>query len=214
MPMLKGKYKDLRKHIQPGDVIAFGGKSHTSELIKWFTRSGVSHVGVILQRKITGYDSNEYFNEVIESTSLNGKRGVQVNRLSDRLEQDPDVQIWWLPLSQIARQKLDAGRFFGFLLEQKGKDYDFMQAAGSAIDFLDKLGGPGANREDFDKFFCSELVAAGLEIGRVLPEINSSEVTPIDLCRFKIFTANYYQLQGDRREISRYNSVDPTGWTN
>jgi len=87
-----------------------------------------------------------------------------------------------------------------------------MQAAGSAIDFLDKLGGPGANREDFDKFFCSELVAAGLEIGRVLPEINSSEVTPIDLCRFDIFAPDYYQLQGDRREISRYSSMDPASW--
>ena len=210
--MRKGKYAELRKHMQQGDVIAFGGKGHISEAIKWFTRSGVSHVGVILQRRVSGYDRGDFFNEIIESTSLNGKRGVQVNRLSDRLEQDHDTQIWWLPLSRTSRRKFDAERFFKFMLEQKGKDYDFMQAAGSAIDWLDKWGGPGANREDFDRFFCSELAAAGHEMSRVLPPLNSSEVTPIDLCRFQIFADEYYQLQGDRREISRYNSMDPAAW--
>ena len=40
-------YKKARKLMQPGDVIAFGGKGHFSEIIKFATFSEVSHVGVI-----------------------------------------------------------------------------------------------------------------------------------------------------------------------
>lgn len=42
-------YAKFREKMKPGDVIAFGGKGRFSELIKWSTKSVVSHVGVILQ---------------------------------------------------------------------------------------------------------------------------------------------------------------------
>jgi len=42
-------YQNVRSKMKPGDVIAFGGKGHFSEIIKFATFSNASHVGVILQ---------------------------------------------------------------------------------------------------------------------------------------------------------------------
>ncbi|HSO20199.1 MAG TPA: hypothetical protein VLT88_12105, partial [Desulfosarcina sp.] len=99
--------------------------------------------------------------------------------------------------------------------ERKG--YDVSQALLSAVDALDELPfglhGPGYNREDFSRFFCSELVAAGLEKAGSVGAVNASEVTPIDLCRWNIYDPTYYQLKGDgSKAISRYNTLSTAGW--
>ena len=68
MARIKSKYKDVRKKMKPGDVIAFGGKGNFSEIIKWATRSTVSHVGVILQSKllIDKQPQAGFFNQIID----------------------------------------------------------------------------------------------------------------------------------------------------
>ena len=91
------------------------------------------------------------------------------------------------------------------------------QALKSAVDALDELPfglhGPGYNREDFSRFFCSELVAAGLEKAGTVGTVNASEVTPIDLCRWNIYATTYFQLKGQAdKQISRYNTLDPSDW--
>jgi hypothetical protein len=212
------KYEDARKLMQPGDVIAFGGKGHFSEIIKFATFSEVSHVGVILQTKIPEDTSERFFNNIIESTSLNGFNGVSISRFSDRL--DYKGEIWWLPLNkELKKVSFDQQKFFNFLFNQAKlrKKYDMSQAIKSAIDVLDKLPfnthGPTYNREDFSKFFCSELVAAGLEKSGLIKTINASEVTPIDLCRWHIYENTYYQLSGDvNKKIKRYNTLNPIHW--
>lgn len=208
-------YADARRQMQPGDVIAFGGKGNFSELIKWATRSTVSHVGIVLQTKLMIGDSPQdgFFNQVIESTSLNGYSGVQINRLSDRIDMY-DGEIWWLPLSDHSRGRLDASAYYSFLLHQERKKYDLPQAFASALDRLDGtlFGALTHNEEDFSRFFCSELAAAGLEAGGVIDTVNASEVTPIDLCSFNLYQSTYFQLKGDRRRIKGYNSLSPEGW--
>lgn len=220
------KYDSVRDQMQPGDVIAFAGKSHFSEIIKTVTRSQVSHVGVILQTQAT-YETGDQarvFNLIIESTKWKDFMGVDAIRLSDRLR-DYQGQVWWLPLSKKLRQerKFDLKKFFDFLYAQKGKPYDLKQAVNSALDALDKVLGqlcPTANAEDFSRFFCSELVAAGLEAGGMLPKLNASEVTPIDLCTWNIFEMDYHQLYWTKKptakeqvEIKFYNSYDPALWS-
>jgi hypothetical protein len=213
------EYQEARVKMQPGDVIAFGGKGHFSELIKFGTRSDVSHVGVILQTKVTNESSGRFFNQIIESTSLHGFNGVQVSRFSDRLE-TYDGELWWLPLNaQIRKKKFKQGAFYEFLFNQakNRREYDLPQGIKSAVDVLDKLPfgthGPGYNREDLNKFFCSELVAEGLERADVVDTVNASEVTPIDLCRWNIYADTYYQLKGDRsKKISRFNMSSPSDW--
>lgn len=206
-------YQDARPRMKAGDVIAFGGKGRFSEIIKFGTRSEVSHVGVIIQTKVTEDTSGRFFNQVIEST---GSTGVAIHRFSDRLSEYTG-DIWWLPLRQnLWENSFDRAAFYEFLFNQakQRKPYDMPQAIGSALDALDNLPfdieGPSYNREDFSKFFCSELVAAGMEASGVVSSINASEITPIDLCRWNIFEKSYYRLKGDsEKSITRYNSVEP-----
>ncbi len=219
MSAVQMKYSEARAKMQPGDVIAFGGKSHFSEIIKFATFSDVSHVGVILQTKITDDETGRFFNQIIESTSLHGFNGVNISRFSDRLE-TYEGELWWLPMdAQIRKEKFDRKAFFNFLFNQaqQRKAYDMPQAVKSALDTLDTLPfglhGPGYNSEDFSKFFCSELVAAGLEIAGAVGTVNASEVTPIDLCRWQIYEGEYYLLKGDpEKKISRFNTASPEDW--
>ena len=160
-------YQDARPKMKAGDVIAFSGKGNFSEIIKWATRAGVSHVGVILQSNllIAGDSQPGMFNQIIESTSLNGFSGVSISRLSDRLD-TYGGEIWWLPLSRSIWEAMDKKKFYNFLIHQERKEYDMPQAIKSALDILDNvpvLGRSTKNIEDFSRFFCSELVAAGLE---------------------------------------------------
>jgi hypothetical protein len=212
------KYSDLRKDMQPGDVIAFSGKGHFSEIIKWATRAPVSHVGIILQSKLLIGDipQDGFFNQIIESTSLNGFSGVSISRLSDRVD-TYDGEMWWLPLSKKSRDNLKTKEFFDFLLHQEKKPYDMPQAVKSALDALDKiplLQKATHNIEDFSSFFCSELAAAALEVGQVVSNINASEVTPVDLCMFSIYQDDYYQIEGkgEEKDIKGYNTLFPDGW--
>lgn len=208
-------YDEARDKMEPGDVIAFSGKGELSEVIKLFTRSEVSHVGVVFKTKQLGDpDPNRYINTLMESTSLDGMSGVMMTRLSDRVCRY-DGHLWWLPLSKELRRKMDLAKFFDFLIKQEGKAYDTKQAIRSALDALDNvpfLRGSTYNKEDFSKFFCSELVAAALEEGGAVRNINASEVTPIDLCSFSIYEDTYYQLKGADTLIKGYNSVRPEGW--
>ncbi len=218
MPVKQISYDDARPMMQPGDVIAFGGKGQFSELIKFATFSDVSHVGVILQSQIVDDNADRFFNQIIESTDLNGFNGVNVSRFSDRLS-TYDGELWWLPLRKKVRAKMDNREFYNFLFNQarQRKPYDTPQAIKSALDALDDLPfglhGPGYNKEDFSKFFCSELVSAGLEAAGAVNAVNASEVTPIDLCRWKIYKGTYYQLKGDKnKKISRHNTASPADW--
>jgi hypothetical protein len=214
MALVKNTYKEIRSKMKPGDILAFGGKGEFSNIIKWATRAPVSHVGIVLQTHDTVDDETDYLNLIIESTSLNGFSGVIMRRLSQAIE-FYEGEVWWLPLSEETRSKLDVKAFFDFLRKQEGKPYDMPQAVKSALDAMDKiplLGTTTYNREDISKFFCSELAAKGLEEGGAIKNVNASEVTPIDLCMFNIYGPDYHQLKGEPNQIKGYNSTDPTGW--
>jgi hypothetical protein len=214
MAMLKATYDEVRSQMRPGDVVAFGGKGDFSQIIKWATRAPVSHTGVLLQTQLaSGSSGSDFYNQIIESTTIDGFSGVSMSNLSTRMSYDGEV--WWLPLGETARAAFQEKAFSDFLLRQDHKPFDVPQAIKSALDALDHVPLVGQlthNREDFDRFFCSELVAAGLEVAKVISHINASEVTPIDLCTFAIYAPDYYQLKGPDKEIKGYNNVDPTGW--
>ncbi|AZQ10489.1 hypothetical protein STH12_01367 [Shewanella khirikhana] len=207
-------YQEARERMQPGDVVAFGGRAPFSILTKFMTQSAVSHVGVILQTKVVEDQSGRFFNQIIESTELNGFTGVQINRFSDRMSYEGD--IWWLPLCpELRESRFDQSRFYDFLFNQAKarKEFDIPQALMSAFDIFDSLKGPGYNERDYSRFFCSELVAAAFEEAGLSGTVNASEVTPIDLCRWRIYDKHYYLLKGEGEpEISRFNSHCPSDW--
>ena len=206
-------YGAVRGLMRPGDVIAFGGKGHLSDLIKWGTRSNVSHVGIVFHSSVPGSDSTIV--DIMESTTLyedpeTGKRtrGVQRNRLSRRLKYEQG-EMWWLPLSDEARARMNEDDLVRFLLHNDEKEYDMMQALQSGLDLGTVL---GQAKEDYSSFFCSELVSAALEYAGVMKNVNASEVTPADLCMFSIYADTYSLITGEERRIKGYNQMDPTGF--
>jgi hypothetical protein len=216
MSLCINDYWEVRKYMQPGDVIAFGGNDTISNVVKLATRSSVSHVGTILQSKVILEEAIQdgFLNHIIESTSLNGFNGVVVNRMSDRLS-DYDGNVWWLPLRNEARERFCGKSFFDFLLKQERKPYDFYQAfeAGVGSISLSVLRKIFGEKENFSKFFCSELVVAAFEIAGLLSDVNASEVTPIDLCMFSIYQDNYYQIKGNKEtQIKGFNTLNPSSW--
>ena len=72
-------YSRIRKQMQPGDIIAFGGNSLFSKWAKLTTRSVVTHVAVVVRTQMLGEQQGRFFNQVIEATSYNGKSGVMAN---------------------------------------------------------------------------------------------------------------------------------------
>ncbi len=201
----KTEYNQIRSLMEPGDVIAFGGNCFMSDIFKWITRSCVSHSGVILQSKLMiGNTPQEgIFNQIIESTEYKGFLGVQINRLSQVINAY-DGDVWWLPLNPEIRKKLDLKFFYDFLIHQAGKPFDLSDATELMFDTF--IHHQPNIKEDFSKFFCSELVVAGLEAGGALPAMDSSDITPADLCKLNIYSGDYYQLKGKEKEIKKYNS--------
>jgi len=218
-------YEEIRSEMKPGDGVAFSGKGDVSNIIKWATRSGVSHVGMIYQTIPHNLPATTeemtsdriiqipYHNLVMESTSLGGFSGVTTTRLSKRLQRY-NGEVWWLPLRKDVREKMDLKKLLDFVLEQEGKPYDVPQAITAGLDRLDKIPFIGAATsavEDFSKFFCSEFIAGGLRASGVINSINPSEVTPIDICRFNLYD-RYVQIKGPPRKIVGFNKIDPEGW--
>jgi hypothetical protein len=186
-------YGMARDLMLPGDAIAFNGTGLASSIIKGYTKSNVSHIGTILQVKISN-TTIKRINLIIESTSIgDGFAGVQINQMSTRVKAYKGG-MWWLPLSKSARALFDEDKFFTWMRAQEGKPYDLVQALGSAIDFLPD------QKEDFDKLFCSELYAEGMERAGVIGPINASEMTPIDDCLLPIFDETK-QLTGEPKEL-------------
>ena len=210
------KYHHIREQMRPGDIIAFGGNSLFSRWTNLTTRSAVTHIAIVMQTKMRDEASGRYFNQVMEATVYDGKKGVMTNRLSERVH-TYDGDMWWLPLGESARDMFEQNKheFFNFMFDQEGKAYDVLQLFGSAVDALDShpiLGSISYNQEDFSSWFCSELIAEGLETAGIINSVNASEVTPVDICRFSIFEQRYVQLKGEARPIAGFNTQLADNW--
>ncbi len=200
MALLRANYSDIRSQIRSGDLLAFAGQNPVSELIKLATGSPVSHVGVVLQSQLVFDDrvQSVQLNHLVESTLHDGRSGVMLNRLSERLERF-EGDIWYLPLAESVRQSIDFQAFFEFLLHQQGKPYDWRQALLSAADPIDNwplLDELMPQPEDFQRLFCSELIMGALQAGGLFQEHNASSLTPAELLRLPLFQPNHVQLAG------------------
>ncbi len=192
-------YESIADRIQPGDVIAFSGRGLPSAVVKLATRSVVSHVAIVLETKPKVL--------IIESTPIEGFSGVTITALADRIAKHPGA-MWWLPLAESVRRGLNVAAMQVFLTQQNHKAYDALEAINSGLDIPALTRGTHRHDENYDEFFCSELVIAGLKSGGVLLGVNSAEVTPNDVCCYAVYQPEYYQVKGDRLQaIHCVNSV-------
>lgn len=177
-------YELFRDELKFGDLLAFNGTSTFSKVIKAYTNSDISHVGMVIPATLctgTVFVEEEII-FALESTSLGGFSGVSMNRLKSRIN-NYEGKVYVIPLKR--RLEPTTG-LLRFIHEQIDKPYDMRQAVNAALDKLDKISGITLNKEDLDALFCSELVAAvyekaGLFKNIGIDDVNCSEVTPIDL---------------------------------
>ena len=69
-----------------------------------------------------------------------------------------------------------------------------------------------AAREQVVEVVPAELVAEALRTARVVSDVISSEVSPSDLCRWRIYSGTYHLLKGTdpiSTEIRGYNTSPP-----
>lgn len=128
-------YKKIRVSIQTGDVFATASPALFSRIIRLFTRSKVSHVGLFLRLK----------DRVFVVEALEGK-GVQMIPASQRFKKEKFV---FVP----TYYKKDEKRLIDDMLNEVGGEYD-MKGAVKAL-FVDTKS---------NQYFCSELVAKILKL--------------------------------------------------
>lgn len=194
-------YAEVRDRMQPGDVIAFGGRGLVSWIIQTWTRHPVSHVGIV--GRVLERDGRIRV-KIYESTMLNGTAQVADQYLSDVIER-ANGNVWWLPLSLQVRAELDMVAFWTSIDAMNGTRYDLFGAAKSAMWTIQP-------KEDRAKLFCSEFVAAALEDGGAIHSINCSEVDPRECVGLRIYSPVYYQLKGKPTRIKNHNSINPEGF--
>jgi hypothetical protein len=177
-------YKDVRSQMGQFDLISFSGKGTVSNIIKAGTNSDISHVAMVYRI----FDETDRV-LIIESTSLveiedavHGEliKGVQIQYLSNRVD-SYEGQIYWHKLRTSISEARQAA-MYAWLTTQHLKriKYDPVGAVRSGIDIFDYI---LESKPDYEKLFCSEMVAkayeiAGLYIG------NPSEQTPDDVISY------------------------------
>lgn len=173
-------YRELRTHLDTGDVLLFDGASRLSLTLKWFQRSEFSHVGMVVRPP--GSD----LVMCIESTTLSNVRdivngtgieGVQLVLLSERLAKyDGTISVRRLlgPRNPQLWPAFDAARH-----ELHGRPYE--QRKWNLIRaWVDLPGFPDADT-DLSSLFCSELVAElYMRMQLLPPRPSSAEYIPAD----------------------------------
>jgi hypothetical protein len=128
------------------------GKSLSSDLIAYFGGGKYSHVDAVLPAGY-GYPAGSYLgarDDIVKPLGGGAPipRGVQVRPAG--YEQWRFADLWSLPTTKAAHET-----FYGFLVEQIGKPYDWRSIVGFATGDYDW--------RDPQAWFCMELAAAALE---------------------------------------------------
>lgn len=179
--IMRRSYDNIRDTLKTGDIVLCSGKGTVSTIIKAFSRSRWSHVGMVL-RLPAEFD----FVLCWESTTLGKlkdvyanepKKGVQLVPLSERVR-TYDGEIAIRQLSGIDLTNSHIAELNALRREMRGKPYeqDRLELFKSVYD-----GPGGANEEDLSSLFCSELVAEAYQRLGLLPSAKpSNEYVPAD----------------------------------
>lgn len=188
-------YEQYRPQIKTGDVIAFSGTSGFSGFIRLFTKSQYSHVGIVIKSETEMFGDTLFLCEStteLGTTNADGRqviKGVQTHFLSQRLAMYQGG-AWIFPLKESLAPE-GSQKMVNWLrnIYAKAVPYDSVQIFGAGLDSIENAFGL-QNKPDYNRLFCSELVAKALLLGGALdPEdnINPSSQTPAEVTRFKCF---------------------------
>ena len=172
-------YEQHRSKILTGDPIFFNGKGFVSAVIKKATDSDVSHIGMAVVAPL---------NMVLclESTKLvDGKNGVQVNFLSDRIKNyDGSMSTKNLIITRDTNFYNTLEHGFAMI---RGTPYEkhIMELAFAAC--KEAIVG-----EDFSSIFCSEMVAYFYKLWGCLPaDIPANSYAPDEIRDAELIRGSY-----------------------
>lgn len=195
-------------NIRGGDIIAFGGTGFLSGAIDFFTGSKISHLAMVINPALQVDGKPQSGLNVVESTILNGRNGVQINPLTARLADylAPGGRAWVLRLSERVRAFLDWDNVWAFAMERVGRDrYNVLELGAYVMRDLPAIGQlpfwymPNSHEE-----VCSELVTELLAAGGI-PGLKPYQSPPQVVAELKIF-AGSEQLLGKPATIRNFNT--------
>jgi hypothetical protein len=201
--------------LRAGDVIVFDG-GDTSDLvhlatnvlsngIECVTQSNLSHAAMLwpMDVPVNGKAQTELY--IIESTIRDGRNGVQLNPLAQRVAEHGRTwalrlsarirayidwgTVWATATGKLDRDKYNVGEILMYLLRHVPVVQEIPQLYQST---------PGAE-------VCSELVAELLRAGGI-PGLRPATISPQILSELRIY-AECIQLAGEPAAIARFNSV-------
>lgn len=174
------KYMEVRDTLKTGDVVAFGGTNIGALIIRLFTWSLYSHVGLIVRVPMPENQSRIFFIEADD------KKGVVLVRLSSKMVYYKGHATLFKLKRLLCTAQTDEREIYKFSLGQLGKDYDMPAIKGISEKFLGVMNEIAP--QDDGAFICSELVARTLQKGNYLPvSDNPSYKSPKDITELKCF---------------------------
>ncbi|NEP61551.1 MAG: hypothetical protein F6K31_32135 [Symploca sp. SIO2G7] len=193
------KMDKIFSQINPGDVIAFSGNGLDSRIIRWFTRSPYSHVGIVLDNKYPNKQGEDIL--IAESTTYTivpdyqeqkSLKGVQVHWLSHRLDfYKACGRAWWFPLEQkLSHDSLSQMQSWLWHLYESQTPFSPRKSIGAWLarnKYFDTEKNKKISKNSAG-LFCSELVAEALQIAGIIDsKLNPAAHTPRDVMNFECF---------------------------
>lgn len=209
MAMQRTTYGQVRDRVLPGDVIAFLGDNPMSKAIQWAGgRSGVSHVGIIVEAGTAAREPQFTESSVhVDDNKVTYRVEVSSLRLS---VDDYKGAVWWLPIDAAPRARFDTDSFGQFISGAIGQAFDFPGGLHVVSRDLQQQiireHAPVEVQAQLQKgYCCSVLVANALRQAAVVPVGDPNNASPGDVCSWNIYGPDYYLLKGDA-EIRIYNA--------
>lgn len=153
--------------IETGDILAFKGTGIFSWLIRIYTKSEISHIGIAIwiRHRLC----------VIEAKEGRGVRLIPLNKCKNI------YKVFHLT------REINGVKVAEFCLNHWGAEYSnwyqFLILGSRVIRFLRQCLGRGPDY-DSGKWFCSELVARALASGGYVSSKHPSLTTPADICKY------------------------------
>ncbi|KAK3273858.1 hypothetical protein CYMTET_17930 [Cymbomonas tetramitiformis] len=188
-------YSELLPQLQTGDLVLFSGATVSGAVIKLFSNSRFSHVGIVI-KDVHEFDPDEAF--VWESST--NKAGLtdvvsgEVRHGVELLSLEAKVNSGWY--DEVAIRHLmvpeDKRRGIATTLRRIQKEWQGRPYEISRLEMLNAIVDIEGvkmfeNTKDLSSLFCSELVAeAYMELGLLSTELPSNEYVPEDFASAKL----------------------------
>ena len=191
-------YLEARKLIQTGDILSCEGTAFYSHIIKFITKSPITHVGIAVWIRFP--DENADRLAIIESHAM---KGVRIAPLSEILRED-----YWKHGGKVYWQKISDPRINGHdvaanALKRWNKSYanwyQFLVLGSFTLKTIRYLRGKSMDT-DKNSQHCSELVTRALMEAGYRHGLDPSITTPSDVSSFACLAEPIELVQSNKKD--------------